>query len=137
MLYPLKNSQLSMNTVGPYGPSGGERVLSMIMLLVASSCNLHLLFVNFTLINELHKNTLLKSCLNTLLQKTNYKEFLMIHITDSFTLLFLVYHFVADISSSQRMAIDLTKVDQKTKQGTRKTQCLISYLIGEGEVAVF
>ena len=26
MLYPLKNSQYSMNTIGPYGPSGGERV---------------------------------------------------------------------------------------------------------------
>ena len=26
MLYPLKNLQFSMNTVGPYGPSGGERV---------------------------------------------------------------------------------------------------------------
>ena len=26
MLYPLKNSHFSMNTVGPYGPSGGERV---------------------------------------------------------------------------------------------------------------
>ena len=26
MLYPLENSQFLMNTVGPYGPSRGERV---------------------------------------------------------------------------------------------------------------
>ena len=26
MLYPLQNSQFLMNTVGPYGPSRGERV---------------------------------------------------------------------------------------------------------------
>ena len=26
ILYPQKNLQFSMNTVGPYGPSGGERV---------------------------------------------------------------------------------------------------------------
>ena len=29
MLYPLKNLQFSMNTDGPYGPSGGERVNCM------------------------------------------------------------------------------------------------------------
>ena len=30
MLYPLKNLQFSMNTVGPHGPSGGERVKDLL-----------------------------------------------------------------------------------------------------------
>ena len=38
MLFPLKNLQFSMNTVGPYGPSGGEKVNILLLSLDIHEC---------------------------------------------------------------------------------------------------